>query len=492
LTHRPSAHNARPWETSKTETIDVMDAVGCAIRVDARGREVMRIMPRNNDAVNEEWISDKARHVADGLKTQRLDQPYVRRDGRLQPASWDEALSLAAGRLNEATAAKIGAIAGDLAGAEEMFALNDLMQRMDVASVDCRAPGEALDPRLGRSGYIFNSTIAGIDTADAILLIGTNPRLEAAVLNGRIRKRWRQGGVSIGVIGAAVDLTYGCEVVGAGAEALVAVADGTHPFAAKLASAKRPMIIVGQDGVRRSDSVVILALAARIATTLTAAQETGWKAFNVLHSAAARVAGLDLGLVPRAGGRDTAGMLDAAKSGQLDVVYLLGVDEIDPISLGKAFVIYQGSHGDVGAARADIVLPGAAYTEKSATYVNLEGRAQQSARSVFPPGEAREDWTILRALSSRLGATLPYDTLPQLRAAMYKVAPQLARVGMISPAADDAVAQLSSLGGMLDTTPFTSPIRDFYLTNPIARSSAVMAELSQLKAGSAGLRTAAE
>ncbi|MCB1514846.1 MAG: NADH-quinone oxidoreductase subunit G, partial [Hyphomicrobiaceae bacterium] len=373
LTHRPWAHNARPWELRKTESIDVMDAVGCNVRVDTRGAEVMRILPRNNDDVNEEWISDKTRHVVDGLRTQRLDQPYVRKDGRLVPASWDEALDLVANKLKGASPDRVGAIAGDLAAAEEMFALKELLGGMGVASIDCRAPHEALDPAAGRAGYLFNSSIAGIDAADAILIVGSNPRREAPVLNARIRRRWRQGGLAVGLIGAAAPLTYDYAHIGTGAQALADLADGKHDFAKVLAGAKRPMVIVGAGAYTRGDGAVMLSLAARIAEAAKSGADAGWAAFNVLHGAAARVGGLDLGVVPAKGGRATADMIAAAGKGELDVLWLLGADEIDTGALGKTFVIYQGTHGDRGAHRADVILPGAAYTEKSGTYVNTEG-----------------------------------------------------------------------------------------------------------------------
>jgi len=488
LTHRPWAFNARPWEMRKTESIDVMDAVGSAIRVDVRGREVMRILPRNNDAVNEEWISDKTRHVADGLRTQRLDQPYVRRNGALEPASWDEALGVVAEKLKGANPSKVGAIAGDLAGAEEMFALKDLMTRLGVANLDCRQDGAALVPSLGRAGYLFNSTIEGIEQADAILLVGTNPRLEAPVLNARIRKRWRQGGLAVGLIGQPADLGYTTDIIGAGPASLKELVEGRHAFSGVLAQAKRPLVIVGAAAIARPDGAGVLSLAARLATTATPAKEQGWNAFNVLHIAASRVAGLDLGFVPAKGGSDVSGML---KSG-LDVVYLLGADEIDMRRLGQAFVIYQGSHGDAGAHRADVILPGAAYTEKDATYVNLEGRAQMTAKAAFPPGEAKEDWTILRALSARVGHQLPYDTVGALRAAMYKVAPALAALDAVAPASADAVGALARTEAQVSAEPFGAAIADFYLTNPIARASAVMAELSALKASQTPRRTAAE
>lgn len=472
LTHRPWAFIYRPWELRKTESIDVMDAVGSAIRVDARGREVLRILPRNNDAVNEEWISDKTRFVADGLRTQRLDRPFIRKNGRLEPAGWDEALALVAAKLRSAKPERIAALAGDLAGAEEMFALKDLLARLGCKNIDCRQDGAQLDPKLGRASYLFNSSIEGIEQADALLLVGTNPRLEAALLNARIRKRWRQGSLAIALIGERADLTYPYEYLGAGPQTLREVLDGKHSFAGVLRDAKRPMVIVGAAAAARADGGAVLAAAAKIALVAAAGKEAGWNPFNVLHTAASRVAGLDLGFVPASGDVDLMG---------LDLVYLLGADEIDMRRLGEAFVVYQGSHGDAGAGRADVVLPGAAYTEKSATYVNTEGRAQVTARAAFPLGDAKDDWAIVRALSGHLPDRLPYDTLPALRAAMYKEAPQLARLDAVAPAGLKGVEALAARGGALGSEPFGLAVRDFYLTNPIARASAVMAELSALK-----------
>jgi NADH-quinone oxidoreductase subunit G len=472
LTHRPWAFIYRPWELRKTESIDVMDAVGSNIRVDSRGREVLRILPRNNDAVNEEWISDKTRYIPDGLKTQRLDRPYIRNNGRLEAASWDQALALVGDKLKAAKPQRIAAIAGDLAGAEEMFALKDLLGRLGCTNIDCRQDGARLDPKLGRASYLFNVGIAGIDEADAVLLVGTNPRLEAAIVNARIRKRWRQASIPIGLIGQQVDLTYPYDYLGSGPQTLAEVLAAKHSFGATLKAAKKPLVIVGAAAAARADGAAVLAAAARIALTLTESKDAGWNPFNVLHSAASRVAGLDLGLVPASGALDLMG---------LDLVYLLGADEIDMKRIGGAFVVYQGSHGDAGADRADVVLPGAAYTEKGATYVNTEGRAQAAPRAVFPPGDAKEDWAIIRALSARTGHQLPYDTLPALRAAMFKTAPSLARLDSIEPAGMEGVETLAARGGSLGAEPFGTAVADFYLTNPIARASAVMAELSALK-----------
>jgi NADH-quinone oxidoreductase subunit G len=481
LTHRPWAFAARSWELRTTESIDVMDGLGSAIAVGTRGREVVRILPRNNDAVNEEWISDKTRHVADGLRTQRLDTPYIRRDGRLQPAGWEEALALVAARLKGARPGRIAAVAGDLAAAEEMFALADLFMRLGSNNLDCRQDGAKLDPRLGRVGYLFNGRIEGIERADAILLVGTNPRLEAAVLNVRIRRRSRQANADIALIGEKVELNYPYEHLGTDPQALAAMADGRDGFARTLRAAKFPMLILGGAALARSDGAAVLAAAARVALAAGEGKEAGWNPFNVLHTAASRVAGLDLSFVPGEGGLDVAGMLAAAGKGELDVLYLLGADELPMASLGGTFVVYQGSHGDAGAERADVVLPGSAYTEKSGTYVNTEGRAQLTRKATFAPGEAKEDWAILRALSAHVGRPLPYDDLSGLRASMYKGTPQLARIEAVEPAPSLELKALAARGGMLGNEPFGRAVRDYYLTNAIARASAVMAELSALR-----------
>ncbi|MGH6865700.1 MAG: NADH-quinone oxidoreductase subunit NuoG [Methyloceanibacter sp.] len=486
LTSKPYAFVARPWELRKTPSIDVMDALGSAIRVDTRDREVLRILPRINDAINEEWISDKTRHVWDGLRTQRLDMAYVQREGMLRPATWEEAFRTIATRLEGLDGARFAAIAGDLAAAEEMFALKLLAEGLGSSHIDCRQDGAKLDVSLGRATYLFNSTIAGIEEADAFLLIGTDPRVEAPVLNARILKRLHQcqGKVPIGLIGAEVDLTYGYDYLGAGPETLAKIAKGSHDFLKAVGDAKRPMVIVGQAALARPDGAAVLALAAKAATKLGAIRaELSWNGFNVLHTAASRVAGLDLGFVPEKDGLDVEGILDGASKGEIEVVYLLGADEIDMARLGDAFVIYQGSHGDRGAHRANVILPGAAYTEKDGTYVNTEGRPQMTARAIFPPGEAREDWKILRALSVALGHALPFDSIQELRAKMFGACPHLALLGLIERAEAAAIDLLASRAAKPGKERFGTVIEDFYLSNPIARASSIMANLSAMHTG---------
>jgi len=473
LTQRPYAYHARPWELSKTESIDVMDAVGSNIRVDTRGREVMRVLPRLNEDVNEEWISDKTRYIWDGLKTQRLDRPYVRVGGKLKVASWPEAFAAIAAKVKAVPGNRIGGLVGDLASVEEAFALKSLLASLGSANIDCRQDGAKLDPTLGRASYLFNATIAGIEQADALLIIGSNPRLEASVLNARIRKRWLQGNFRIGLVGPHVDLTYPYDYLGAGSDTLADLAkDGG--FAEVLKGAQRPLILIGQGALARPDGAAVLAQAARLAVSVGAVKE-GWNGFSVLHTAASRVGALDIGAVPGEGGLDAVAMTNP---GGVDVLFALGADEID-IAPG-AFVVYLGTHGDRGAHRADVILPGAAYTEKSGTYVNTEGRVQVANRAAFPPGEAREDWAVLRALSDVVGHRLPFDSLAQLRAALYAAYPHLARLDHVTPADAAAVNALASAGGTPASGPFAAAVTDFYLTNPIARASAVMAECSAL------------
>lgn len=473
LTSKPYAYTARPWELKKTETIDVMDAVGSSIRVDTRGREAMRIMPRNHDDVNEEWLSDKSRFVWDGLNTQRLDTPYVRRDGKLTASTWNDAFAVIAEKIN-GKADKLAAIAGDLVCAEGQFALKSLMDNLGSPHLDCRQDGAKLSGP--RANYLFNTTIAGIEEADALLIIGANPRVEAPVLNSRIRKRFMMGQFPIAMIGAPADLTYDVSHIGAGTDTLADLLAGQHGFADVLKNAERPMILVGQAALTRDDGDAVLAAAIQLAENSGAISPT-WNGFNVLHLAAARVAGLDLGLLPGEGGKDTAGILQAAKSGDVETVILYGADEIAGAALGEAFVVYIGSHGDRGAHRADVILPSAAYTEKQAIYVNTEGRPQMTERAAFPPGEAREDWKIFRALSDHLAVTLDFDTVEALRVKMFAVAPHLAQLDHIEPAG----APQAPEGGAMTSDAFGVAVEDFYFTNPIARASATMAACAKAK-----------
>ncbi|WP_337185410.1 NADH-quinone oxidoreductase subunit NuoG [Phenylobacterium sp.] len=473
LTSKPYAFNARPWELKKTESVDVMDALGSAIRVDARGPAVLRVLPRTHEAVNEEWISDKTRYAVDGLARQRLDRPFVRENGKLRPASWAEALDTVAAKIKAASPDRIGVIAGDLQDAESMKAAKDLFGGLGVTSLDCRQDGMVLGDG-ARESWLFNSSIQGIEDADFILFVGANPRLEAPVLNARVRKRWMAQATQVGLVGEAVDLTYGYEHLGAGPASLANLAKSKSEFVKGLKSAKAPAIVVGAGALNRPDSLAVLAAAAGVAKAFG-------MTWNVLHTAASRVGGLDLGFVPGEGGRTA---VELAAKGGAEVLFLLGADEID-LSKTDAFVVYLGTHGDAGAHRADVILPGAAYTEKNGLYVNTEGRVQMGFRAVFPKGEAKEDWAILRALSERLGAKLPYDTLDQLRSRLFEEHPTFGRIDYVAEA--PAAMDLAALGrkGDLSDAPFRSAVSNFHLTNPIARASVTMAECAALASGPA-------
>ncbi|KAF0104887.1 MAG: NADH-quinone oxidoreductase subunit G [Rhodospirillaceae bacterium] len=469
LTSKPYAFEARPWELTKTESVDVLDALGCNIRIDSRGAQVMRVLPRLNDDVNEEWISDKTRNAIDGLRHQRLDRPYVRTKGKLVEATWDQAFAAIAAKLNGLDGSKIAAIVGDQCDAESMVALKDLMASLGSPNVDCRQDGAKIDGP--RGSYIFNAGVRGIDQADAILLIGTNPRVESPVLNARIRKRYVHGRCPIASIGTAEDLTYPVERLGAGPATLRELVDGKLGFFDKLKDAKHPLIVVGMGALAREDGGAVLAMAYELAGKLDAVRDD-WNGFAVLHTAAARVGGLDLGLVPGEGGRDVAGILEGCQKKEIEAVFLLAADEIDTTKLGKAFVVYQGHHGDAGAHRADVILPGAAYTEKPGIYVNTEGRVQVGRRAGYPPGDAREDWAILRALSERLGKTLPYDTLHQVRARLVAVNKVFAAIDQQAPGAWGPVGK----PGTTTDAPLASAVANFYMTCPISRASRTMAD----------------
>ena len=473
LTSKPYAFVARPWELVKTESVDVTDAVGSNIRVDSRGPQVLRVLPRIHEGVNEEWISDKARYAIDGLVRRRLDRPYIGRE-RKREADWREAFELIVERLKLAPGERIAAIAGDLCDAEAMFALKELLAGLGATSLDCRQDGAKLDAQC-RAGYLFNTTIAGIEKSDACLLVGADPRWEAPLVNARLRKRYLRGGFELAAVGPALGLTFPVETLGNDAALLNALAAGEHPWAERLRKAANPMIVVGQGALARPDGARVLGAARRIAEGCGLVR-ADWNGFNVLHYAAARVGGLDLGFVPGPGGRDVEGILAGCRSGDIEVLYLLGADEIDTSDLGGAFVVYQGHHGDRGARRADVVLPAAAYTEKDGIYVNTEGRVQLARRAVFPPGEAREDWTILRALSGELDRPLPFDSLRELRRRMWEAHPILAQTDLVTPAGWGTFGE----AGPVASGRFEHPIKDFYATDPISRASETMTRCSEL------------
>ena len=469
LTSKPYQYNARPWELRKTETIDVMDAVGSNIRVDSRGREVLRVLPRLHEDINEEWIGDKTRYAFDGLKYQRLDKPYVRDSkGKLKPASWDEAFEKIASVISPLKGSEIAALVGDVADCESIKALKDLMSSLGSSNLQCQTEGE--DISLGnRSSYLFNTGISGLEQADAVLIIGSNPRIEATLVNARIKKQVLQRKISVGLIlDTQPDLTYDYEYLGAGAETLESLTRARTGFAKTLKDAKNPVIIIGDSLLKRSDSQALQFLVGKLAEKVGAIRDD-WNGYNILHTKASRVGALDLGFVGKKSVSDIA--KDAAKD-KIKCVYLLGADDIDPKEFGKTFIIYQGHHGDIGAHHADVILPGSAYTEKEALYVNMEGRVQRARKVVSAPGDAKEDWKIIRALSDVLGKSLSYATLHDLRQEMIK------ENGVFGELDQLFTHEWTSVGveGKLNKAAFTGSVRNYYQTNVVARASKTMAE----------------
>ncbi|NMJ42422.1 NADH-quinone oxidoreductase subunit G [Roseomonas sp. JC162] len=471
LTSRPYAYVSRPWELKKTESIDVLDAVGANIRVDARGPEVLRIIPRINDAVNEEWMADRGRFSFDGLKRRRLDRPWVRKDGKLVAATWPEAFAAIATRFASLPGERIGAVAGALADAESTLALKDLMAAYGSANLDCRDDGSAIDASRPEF-YRFNTTIAGIDEADALLIIGSDPRKEAPVLNARIRKRWTQGKFPVGYVGPrGLDLTYPAQHLG---ETLAAL-EGSA-FLETLKAAQKPMLILGRGALQRPDGAAVLAAAWKIAAE-TGMLTAEWNGFNLLHLFGGQVGGLELGFLPGSGGKD----LNAMLAGGVDALWLLNADGFDPARIpASTFVVYQGHHGDAMAARADVILPGAAYTEKDATWVNTEGRAQRGLLAIFPPGEAKEDWRIIRAFSEGVGKTLPYTDAAAIRMRLAQASPVFARVGEVVRAGIADTTGPAGDAGAVNTMPFVLPIPVYHQADVVSRASDVMAQCAAI------------
>jgi len=466
LTSRPYAFVSRPWELRKTDSIDVLDAVGANVRVDARGPEVLRIIPRINEAVNEEWMADRGRFSFDGLKRRRLDRPWVRKDGKLAAATWPEAFAAIAARLASLPGDRIGAVAGALADAESTLALKGLMAAYGSTNLDCRDDFAAIDA--SRPDFFrFNTTIAGIEEADALLIIGSDVRREAPVLNARIRKRWTAGKFPVGFVGPrGVDLTYPAQHLGEGPAAM-------EGFAATLKAARKPMIILGRGALQRGDGAAVLAAAWRLAAD-TGALAPDWHGFNLLHLFGGQVGALELGFVS---GKTLAEMLD----GGVDALWLLNADGFDPARIAAGtFVIYQGHHGDAMASRADVILPGAAYTEKDATWVNTEGRAQRGRLAIFPPGEAREDWRIIRAFGEGVGKALPYDDIGALRARLADASPVFARVGEAARVGCAHTAGPAGDAAATTNAPFALPIPVYHQADVISRASGVMAQCAAI------------
>ena len=471
LTSKPYAFNARPWELTHIETIDVMDGLGSNIRVDTKGNQVMRVLPRLNEDINEEWISDKTRYAIDGLRAQRLDKPYIRNnDGSLEASDWETAFNKIKEKLLKTDKDKVACLLGDLVDVETAFSLKLLFQKLDVNNLDCRIDGAQIGEN-GRAGYIFNSEIKGIEEADALLIVGSNPRIEAAVLNARIRKRYLMGNFPIGLIGENLDLTYPYEHLGTSSLDIQKLNDRRNSkFHKQLLNAENPMIIIGMGALSNNNGSEILNKLRELAEFFGVVKKD-WNGFNILQTSAGRTGALDIGFIPSKQGLNAKQIFSKGQEGELSFVWLMGVDNKEVLNLKKPFVVYQGHHGDAGAHVADVILPGAAYTEKSATYVNTEGRPQLAKQATFPPGDAKEDWKIVRAFSEYLNNKLPFDNLDNLRKKLYEEFPHLSHVDEIKK------SRWSKFGikGKIKDIELKSTIKSFYETCSISRTSETMA-----------------
>lgn len=482
LTSKPYSFRGRPWELTKTESIDVLDAVGSNIRIDTRGLEIMRILPKVNDAINEEWISDKARFSYDGLKFQRLDRPYLKREGKLLESSWQEALAAIEVQIQNVSPYELGAIVGNLADAESMFALKELMDSLNSPHKDCTQEGAQFLTDL-RALYLFNTGIEGIEKADLCLLIGVNPRLEAPLINARLHKRYLQGNFEVGLIGEKVPLTYPYMHISEEPDVLMDILNGKGEWAERLKNSQNPMVVLGASALMHSDGKAIQEYALCIAKKYGGIRED-WLGYNILHWAASRVGALDLGFIPEEKGWNAQEMITAAAHGHLKILYLLGADEINFTSLkdSNCFIVYQGHHGDRGAAIADVILPGAAYTEKNAMYVNTEGKLQETNQALFPPGKAMEDWKIIKSLSAQLKQPLSYDTREALREKMYLNS----SLNEENKNLKDKVTEVLNSDifkvkkrPKLSNIPFMPYIQNYYMTDSITRSSPLMAQATE-------------
>ena len=473
LTNKPYEFTARSWELNKTETVDVHDSVGSNIRVDSRGREVMRILPRLNEDINEEWIADKSRNSCDGLKYQRLDFPLVKRNGVFERSTWSEAFEIISAEIKKLSPNQIAALSGDLADCESIMVLKDFMSKIGVQNIDCRQDGSLIDRRY-RSSYIFNSKISGIDDSDCLLLIGTNPRKEAPIINARIRKRYLRGDYPIGLIGDRFDLTYDYRHISNTPEGLTGLVNEDHNFYNILEKSNKPMIVVGMSVFTHPDvNKIINSL--YLLCEKTSVMNKDWNGYNVLHTCASRVGGIDLGFIPGKNGKSTKEILKAAEDKDIKFIYLLGADEFDTKKLHNTFVVYQGHHGDKGANIADVILPGCAYTEKDGTYVNTEGRVQLALKAVSPPGDAKEDWKIIRALSEVVGCNLKYKTIDQVRKRMAWQNNIFANQSIIY----NDIFHSKGSNQIIPPIPFNYPIKNYYQTDVISRASKTMAECTK-------------
>ena len=474
LTSKPYAFSARPWELKQTESIDVMDALGSNIRIDTKGNKVMRVLPRNNDEINEEWISDKTRFFWDGLSLQRIDKPYLRTDGKLKQISWSKALDVASDKLLNIKPEKIASIIGDLASIESIYALKKLMDTIKSPNTECRQDGSKING--DRERWLFNSKLSGIDESDGCLLIGTNPRIEAALINSRIIRKSKENNYSIGLLGSQVDLNYNYNFLGDDPSIIYDLINGTHPFSKNLSKMNNPLMIIGQGALRGDKGEDYLNLCIELAHEYNFLKDE-WNGFNVLHTAASRPGAMEIGFLPGEKGKNLDQIIKSYKTGDISTLFLLGADEIDISEKNDCFIIYQGHHGDKGANIADLILPSPTFNEQNGLFINTEGRVQESIRATFPVGEAKEDWEIISLISKKMGLEKIFTSFEELRSSLFEHYPHLADLDLCL--SDDKFPKKIETKDIKEHI-FTNSLNNFWLSNSITRSSKLMCERNNI------------
>ena len=476
LTSKPYAFSARPWELKQTESIDVMDAVGSNIRIDTKGNKVMRVLPRNNDEVNEEWISDKTRFFWDGLSLQRIDKPYLRENGKLRQVSWKKAIDVASDKLLNTNPKKIASITGDLVSIESIYSIKKLMDSIKSPNTECRQDGSKING--GREKWLFNSKLSGIDVSDGCLLIGTNPRIEAALINSRIVRKSKEKNYSIGLLGNKSELNYNYDYLGDDPSIIYDLIDNKNPFCEKLSEMNKPIMIIGQGALKGDEGEDYLNLCIELANNYNFLKND-WNGFNVLHTAASRPGAMEIGFLPKERGKDLDQIIDGYKKGDISTLFLLGADEIEISEKTDCFVIYQGHHGDKGANIADLILPSPSFNEQNGLFINTEGRIQESIRATFPIGEAKEDWEIISLISKKMGLENIDNSFEDLRSSLFQSFPHLADIDMCL--SGEKLPEKIERKDIKQHV-FKNSLNNFWLSNSITRSSRLMCERNNISA----------
>ena len=474
LTSKPYAFSARPWELKQTESIDVMDAVGSNIRIDTKGNKVMRVLPRNNDEVNEEWISDKTRFFWDGLSLQRIDKPYLRENGKLRQVSWKKAIDVASDKLLNTNPKKIASITGDLVSIESIYSIKKLMDSIKSPNTECRQDGSKING--GREKWLFNSKLSGIDVSDGCLLIGTNPRIEAALINSRIVRKSKEKNYSVGLLGNKSELNYNYDYLGDDPSIIYDLIDNKSPFCEKLSKMNKPIMIIGQGALKGDEGEDYLNLCIELANNYNFLKND-WNGFNVLHTAASRPGAMEIGFLPKERGKDLDQIIDGYKNGDISTLFLLGADEIEISEKTDCFVIYQGHHGDKGANIADLILPSPSFNEQNGLFINTEGRIQESIRATFPIGEAKEDWEIISLISKKMGLENIDNSFEDLRSSLFQSFPHLADIDMCL-SGEKLPEKIERKD--IKKHVFKNSLNNFWLSNSITRSSRLMCERNNI------------